>query len=79
MDSIDNSLKLSQTIESNNGYQKIYEDSNNLDQVNLNKFSNILRLYEYQIVEMQHENELLLEDKVFVKKIFSIKVVNQVC
>ena len=64
MDSIDNSLKLAQTIESTCSYQKAFEDSNNLDQVNLHKFSNILRLYEYQIIEMQHENELLLEDKV---------------
>lgn len=64
MDSIENNLKMAQSIENANGYQKIYEDPSNLDQISLNKFSNILRLYEYQIVEMQHENELLLEDKV---------------
>lgn len=28
------------------------------------KFANLLKLYEYQIIEMQHEYELLLEDKV---------------
>ena len=28
------------------------------------KYSSYFRLYEYQIVEMQHEYELLLEDKV---------------
>ncbi|CAF0760532.1 unnamed protein product [Brachionus calyciflorus] len=69
MDSIENSLKLAQTIENNNSYQKVYEDPTNIDQINLNKFSNILRLYEYQIVEMQHENELLLEDKIIVEKL----------
>lgn len=31
---------------------------------NNNKYANLLKLYEYQIVEMQHEYELLLEDKV---------------
>lgn len=64
MDSIESNLKMAQNIENTNGYHKIYEDSSNSDNINLNKFSNILRLYEYQIVEMQHENELLLEDKV---------------
>lgn len=64
MDSIESNLKMAQNIENTNGYHKIYEDPSNPDNTNLNKFSNILRLYEYQIVEMQHENELLLEDKV---------------
>lgn len=30
------------------------------------KYSSLLKLYEYQIVEMQHEYELLLEDKVHI-------------
>lgn len=37
-------------------------NSNNSN--NNNKYANLLKLYEYQIVEMQHEYELLLEDKV---------------
>jgi hypothetical protein len=61
----------------NNGQQSqatIYEDLNfeNLltspNLLNSNKYANLLKLYEYQIVEMQHEYELLLEDKVNLKK-----------
>ena len=33
-------------------------------QTTSNKYANLLKLYEYQIVEMQYEYELLLEDKV---------------
>ena len=60
MDSVENSLRLAQQ----------YHDSTstscnevNNEQSN-SKYSSYFRLYEYQIVEMQHEYELLLEDKV---------------
>jgi hypothetical protein len=31
-----------------------------------NKYINLIKFYDYQITEMQHEYELLLEDKVLV-------------
>lgn len=37
---------------------------NNTNNNDNSKYSSLLKLYEYQIVEMQHEYELLLEDKV---------------
>ena len=37
--------------------------------IHTEKYSSYFRLYEYQIVEMQHEYELLLEDKVYLIKL----------
>lgn len=66
----------SSSLSSNNSQNNptIYEDLVNVDNQysqssclnnnNSTKFQNLLKLYEYQIVEMQHEYELLLEDKV---------------
>ena len=65
MDSIENSLKIAQQYESlaSSSQTQLNED------INAEKFSNLLKLYEYQIVEMQHEYELLLEDKIIVDKL----------
>jgi hypothetical protein len=66
MDSIENSLKIAQqyeTLASSSQTQLMNDD------LNAEKFSNLLKLYEYQIVEMQHEYELLLEDKIIVDKL----------
>ena len=65
MDSIENSLKIAQQ------YETLASSSQTQlnDDLNAEKFSNLLKLYEYQIVEMQHEYELLLEDKIIVDKL----------
>lgn len=69
MDAVECSLKVAQVNE--NVQSKIYEEPASIqDNSNMNKFSNLLKLYEYQIIEMQHENELLLEDKVNLKLLF---------
>ena len=65
MDSIENSLKIAQQYESLSSSSQTQLS----DDVNAEKFSNLLKLYEYQIVEMQHEYELLLEDKIIVDKL----------
>ncbi len=67
MDLIENSLKLAQQLDSSLCNLQTSNDDNflNIEFPNQpNKFSNIIKLYEYQVVEMQHEYELLLEDKV---------------
>ena len=65
MDSIENSLKIAQQYETlaSSSQTQISDD------LNAEKFTNLLKLYEYQIVEMQHEYELLLEDKIIVDKL----------
>jgi hypothetical protein len=72
MDIIENSLKIAQQLEGSNFSSSL----NNKDDIfsspsfENNKFSNIIKLYEYQVVEMKHEYELLLEDKVIFFDIF---------
>lgn len=60
MDSIENTLKIAQQFDPN------YSNGRKTDE---DKICNYLKLYEYQIVEMQHEYELLLEDKIIVEKL----------
>lgn len=60
MDSVENSLRLAQQYHDSSSTSSIDVDN---EQSN-SKYSSYFRLYEYQIVEMQHEYELLLEDKV---------------
>ena len=62
MDSVENSLKLAQQYQDSNASTN--DDMTNEKYQNNAKYSSYFRLYEYQIVEMQHEYELLLEDKV---------------
>jgi hypothetical protein len=61
MDTIENSLKIAQQYEN---VIILSNDDNDSTTTATNKFANLLKLYEYQVVEMQHEYELLLEDKV---------------
>jgi hypothetical protein len=74
MDLIEISLKIAQQLEGSNFSSPLNQDdifsSHSLEN---NKFSNIIKLYEYQVIEMQHEYELLLEDKVILiyKLLFS--------
>ena len=58
MSSIGNSLRLAQQYHDGSSPNSEDNGSDN------NKYSSYFRLYEYQIAEMQHEYELLLEDKV---------------
>ena len=67
MDSVENSLKLAQQYQESN--LSTNDDMANEKHFNNAKYSSYFRLYEYQIVEMQHEYELLLEDK--VKHVFN--------
>lgn len=62
MDTIENSLKIAQQYEN---IIILNSDDNDTATTATNKFANLLKLYEYQVVEMQHEYELLLEDKVY--------------
>ena len=62
MDTIENSLKIAQQYEN---IIILNSDDNDAATTATNKFANLLKLYEYQVVEMQHEYELLLEDKVY--------------
>lgn len=59
MDSVEDSLRLA------NQYHESSQSSGDEGAKDNNgSYSSYFRLYEYQIVEMQHEYELLLEDKV---------------
>lgn len=60
MDAVEDSLKLAQQYYDSTSSSPSYSDDYN----SCGKYSSYFRLYEYQIVEMQHEYELLLEDKV---------------
>lgn len=60
MDAVEDSLKLAQQYYDSTSSSPSSSD----DYGSSNKYSSYFRLYEYQIVEMQHEYELLLEDKV---------------
>ncbi len=64
MDLIENSLKIAQQLEGSSFSSSLNQDDIFSSPLENNKFSNIIKLYEYQVVEMQHEYELLLEDKV---------------
>ncbi len=72
MDSIESSLKLAQHVDSSPSFhhhqpQRDAAEFGINDQANIpnaEKLANLLKLYDYQIVEMQHEYELLVEDKV---------------
>ncbi len=61
MDSVEDSLKLAQQFYDSVSPSSLSDDYGS---TNSSKYSSYFRLYEYQIVEMQHEYELLLEDKV---------------
>lgn len=63
MDSVEDSLKLAQQYHDSSSPSSSNSDDYS-SSVNSSKYSSYFRLYEYQIVEMQHEYELLLEDKV---------------
>jgi hypothetical protein len=60
MDSVENSLRLANQYHESSAST----DENHRVEDNNSSYSSYFRLYEYQIVEMQHEYELLLEDKV---------------
>ena len=77
MDSVNNSLRLAQQYHENTSVNCGSSNSSlstdveyNNRESNSNKqqqqHSSYFRRYEYQIVEMQHEHELLLEDKVYI-------------
>ncbi len=67
MDLIENNLKIAQKLEGSNFNSSLnQEDIFSSSSLESNNFSNIIKLYEYQVVEMQHEYELLLEDKVIL-------------
>lgn len=62
MDSVEDSLKTAQQYYDSSATSSLSSDEYG-SSIN-SKYSSYFRLYEYQIVEMQHEYELLLEDKV---------------
>ena len=64
MDSVEDSLKTAQQYNDSTSSSPLSSDEYN-SSIN-SKYSSYFRLYEYQIVEMQHEYELLLEDKVII-------------
>jgi hypothetical protein len=74
MDCVENSLRIAQQYqESDSSNTAATTSTTNTDEFSNEKrfslsssakYSSYFRLYEYQIVEMQHEYELLLEDKV---------------
>ncbi len=64
MDSVDNSLRLAQQYQESSSASSSASGSEDETLNAVNKYSSYFRLYDYQIVEMQHEYELLLEDKV---------------
>ena len=66
MDSVEDSLKMAQQFHDSVSSSLLNDDYGS---TNSNKYSSYFRLYEYQIVEMQHEYELLLEDKVYLIKL----------
>ena len=78
MDSVDNSLRLAQQYQENSSASSSASSSVSEDDSSANKYSSYFRLYEYQIVEMQHEYELLLEDKVIkiiiMKNLLTIQI-----
>lgn len=64
MDSVENSMHLAQQYEKahfNASFESVDKSAN--------KLSSLLKMYEYQVVEMQHEYELLLEDKIIIEKL----------
>lgn len=68
MDSVENSLRLASQY--HEASSTLSDESNESRKCfNNPKYSSYFRLYEYQIVEMQHEYELLLEDKIIIEKL----------
>ena len=49
---------------SSNNLDSSYNNNNNSISLTQSSHVDLIKLYEYQIIEMQHEYELLLEDKV---------------